>query len=45
MSVLDGGLPRWIAEGNDAELGEVPEYPETKYEGATEPQEGWIRSE
>ena len=45
VSVLDGGLPRWISEGYDAELGDVPNHPDTTYSGATDPPEGLIRSE
>ncbi|ORX37307.1 Rhodanese-like domain-containing protein [Kockovaella imperatae] len=44
VSVLDGGLPRWIAEGNDVELGDVPNHGEVEYTGATEPEPGFVRA-
>jgi thiosulfate/3-mercaptopyruvate sulfurtransferase len=37
VSVLDGGLPRWIAEGNEVETGSPEAVAESEYTGATDP--------
>ncbi|WWC88484.1 uncharacterized protein L201_003395 [Kwoniella dendrophila CBS 6074] len=45
VSVLDGGLPRWIEEGYDAENGEVkPILKESQYRLPESWKEDWVRS-
>lgn len=43
VSVLDGGLPRWIAEGYETESGAPKQPSPTKY-AATAPKVGWVKS-
>lgn len=33
VSILNGGLPRWIDEGNDVEMGELQDIGESEYTG------------
>ncbi|WVN85134.1 uncharacterized protein L203_100276 [Cryptococcus depauperatus CBS 7841] len=44
VSVLDGGLPRWVAEGNDVEMGEVHEVEPSEYGKIEGPRKEWVRS-
>jgi thiosulfate/3-mercaptopyruvate sulfurtransferase len=41
--VLDGGLPRWIAEGNEVETADIADVGESEYTGAKEPDEGVVK--
>ncbi|ORY25659.1 Rhodanese-like domain-containing protein [Naematelia encephala] len=43
VSALDGGLPRWIAEGGETEIGESADFGEGEYKGK-EPLDGVVRS-
>jgi 3-mercaptopyruvate sulfurtransferase SseA len=33
VSILNGGLPRWIDEGHDVEMGELQDVGESEYTG------------
>jgi 3-mercaptopyruvate sulfurtransferase SseA len=33
VSILNGGLPRWIDEGHDIEMGELQDVGESEYTG------------
>ncbi|OCF37254.1 thiosulfate/3-mercaptopyruvate sulfurtransferase [Kwoniella heveanensis BCC8398] len=46
VSVLNGGLPRWIAEGGEVETGEVQQSGaiESEYKGGQGPKRDWVRS-
>ncbi|WRT67883.1 uncharacterized protein IL334_004857 [Kwoniella shivajii] len=45
VSVLDGGLPRWIEEGYEVETGEVkPTLHESQYRAPKGLKEDWVRS-
>lgn len=42
VSILNGGLPRWIEEGNDVDMGELQDIGESEYAG--KPLDGaWLR--
>lgn len=44
VSILDGGLPRWIEEGGDVEVGEPTLFKASEsLEGPEHPQ--WVRCE
>ena len=43
VSALDGGLPRWIAEGGEVEMGGVGNIGESEYEGAQGPEIDFVR--
>jgi len=34
VSALDGGLPRWVAEGGEVEMGAMAEIGESDYDGS-----------
>ncbi|KGB74980.2 mitochondrial import inner membrane translocase subunit TIM10 [Cryptococcus deuterogattii R265] len=44
VSVLDGGLPRWIEEGNEVEMGEAGEIGSSEYPTVQGPKKDWVRS-
>ncbi|KAL7423012.1 hypothetical protein Q5752_002311 [Cryptotrichosporon argae] len=44
VSILDGGLPRWIAEGGETEVGEVAETGASEYTQSAGPDPGVVRS-
>ncbi|WVQ80679.1 hypothetical protein IAT38_002784 [Cryptococcus sp. DSM 104549] len=44
VSVLDGGLPRWIDEGGEVEMGEVGNVGESEYPTPEGPKKDWVRS-
>ncbi|KAK8858678.1 hypothetical protein IAR55_002907 [Kwoniella newhampshirensis] len=44
VSVLDGGLPAYIAEGGEVEMGEVGDQGESEYQALDEPKKEWVRS-
>ncbi|WVR06421.1 hypothetical protein IAU60_003452 [Kwoniella sp. DSM 27419] len=45
VSVLDGGLPRWIEEGGELEVGEANhDIKESVYKVADGPRRDWVRS-
>jgi 3-mercaptopyruvate sulfurtransferase SseA len=33
VSILNGGLPRWIDEGNEVEMGELQDVGQSEYKG------------
>ena len=43
VSALDGGLPRWIAEGGEVEVGDVPDVGESEYLGAKGPEPSFVK--
>jgi thiosulfate/3-mercaptopyruvate sulfurtransferase len=48
VSVLDGGLPRWIDDGGEVEMGETPEsggVAQTDYQGGEDRSTEYIRCE
>ena len=45
VSILDGGLPRWIGEGNETEVGEVADNEGSKYTSAKELDKSFVRCE
>ena len=45
VSVLDGGLPRWIHEGNEVEAGEVGEVGASEYPLPEGPNPDFVRCE
>ncbi|WWD18571.1 hypothetical protein CI109_103024 [Kwoniella shandongensis] len=44
VSVLDGGLPAYIAEGGEVEMGEVGDQGESEYKAPAQPKKEWVRS-
>lgn len=45
VSVLDGGLPRWIAEGGEVEVGGVGDIAESEYESSKDIDKALVRCE
>ena len=45
VSILDGGLPRWIHEGNEVEVGEVQEVGASEYPLPEGPNPEFVRCE
>jgi hypothetical protein len=45
VSVLDGGLPRWIAEGNEVEVGNVGDVGDSEYPDVKGPDPALVRCE
>jgi len=45
VSVLDGGLPRWIEEGFETEMGELPDNGGSEYVAAKDKDPELVRSE
>ena len=43
VSALNGGLPRWIAEGGEVEMGDVADVGESEYGGARGPEPDFVR--
>lgn len=43
VSVLDGGIPRYIHEGYDVEMNDVHNFDETDYHGAKDQSGDWVR--
>lgn len=43
VSALDGGLPRWIAEGEEVEVGETADWGETEYAGSDKVDSSYVK--
>lgn len=43
VSVLDGGLPRYIHEGYDVQMGDVGNFDEADYHGVKDQSGEWVR--